>query len=210
VDDAGRTLFDLADADDTFPERILYGDGMWSVSPGYERHPVVEVWHWSGALYCAANGKVLPTEAQWEKAARGDTDARVWPWGAEDPDCDRANFAYFVDDAIVLCVGDTMEVGSYPNASPYGALDLAGNVAEWVSDWFDADGYQTDADVDPTGPAEGEPFTDPMGTFIARVARGGTFLNVPIFMRVSNRAPEPEDATSNGVGFRCARPLVAE
>lgn len=173
---------------------------------------MVEVWWSSADYYCARDGRTLPTEAQWEKAARGDEDARGWPWGDARPTCARANFVDVPDGTNPAdhagCVGDTTPVDAYPDgASAYGAMDMAGNVAEWVSDWFDPYAYASGPDVDPTGPAEGQTFDDGVGTYVARVARGGNFLQGPGELAVSARFPEPFDATSNGLGFRCARRL---
>ncbi|GDX83518.1 hypothetical protein LBMAG42_53290 [Deltaproteobacteria bacterium] len=213
VDDADRPLFDVWDGDDEVPERLLDIEGGWSVQPGYEAHPVVEVWAWSAEFYCAQRGKVVPTEAQWEKAARGAVDERRFPWGDEPPDCERANFAPVPEGAAgepELCVGDTAPVDAYATgASGSGVVGMAGNAAEWVSDWFDPDGYATDADTDPAGPAEGELYNDGVGEWIARVDRGGNHTSAAEWLGVSARFPEPEDATSNGVGFRCARLLTA-
>jgi formylglycine-generating enzyme required for sulfatase activity len=212
VDDEGRTLFDLADDDDVFPQRITWIDDTWGIEAGYERHPVVEVWYSSAELYCASVGRAMPTEAQWEKAARGDQDARKWPWGDDPPDCGRANYAEGEPDTPpterVPCVQDTTPVDAYPDGiSPYGVMDMSGNVAEWVYDWFAPDEYASDPDTDPTGPAEGEEFYDGVGTFVARINHGGTFLTTPDTLEAASRTPEPEEGTSNGVGFRCARPL---
>jgi formylglycine-generating enzyme required for sulfatase activity len=105
-------------------------------------------------------------------------------------------------------VDDTSPVDAYGDwPSPYGVEDMAGNVAEWVADWFDPDAYADDPDVDPVGPAEGQLYDDGVGTFVARIARGGNYKLGPNDLEVSARFPEPFDATSNGLGFRCARAL---
>jgi formylglycine-generating enzyme required for sulfatase activity len=213
ADDDGAVLYDVDDNDDVYAERLQRSDaGVWTIEAGYERHPVVEVWWTAAQYYCARHGRTLPTEAQWEKAARGADDARRWPWGDDAPTCARANFVDAPLDAPLhdqpACVNDTMPVGSYASAaSPYGAEELAGNVAEWVADWFDPDAYGDDPDIDPVGPAEGQVYDDGVGTFVARIARGGNYKLGPRDVEVSARFPEPFDATSNGLGFRCARAL---
>ena len=210
ADDAGRMLFDVLDADDIYPERLRLSEGEWSIEAGYEEHPVVEVWQYSADLYCAWRGKRLPTEAEWEKGARGTEDARDYPWGDEPPDCARASVAMLVDGRPQPCVDDTSPVGSFPDgASPYGLLDMTGNVEEWQSDWFSAEYWSEAPATDPTGPSEGELFDNGMGNdaYIARVGRGGNYLLAYETLKLSARMPEPEFATSNGVGFRCVRDL---
>lgn len=216
ADAEGRPLYDEWDDDDDVPEALARGeDGAWAVDPVFAEHPVVEVWHWGAEAYCALDGRRLPTEAEWEKAARG-TDAREWPWGDEAPDCDRANVRpggnpdpETGQGGVEPCYGGTLPVGSFPTgAGAWGHRDLAGNVAEWVADWYRADTYADPDDTDPVGPDSGWGTDDanPDG-FVARVARGGNAVTVLDATRGAARTPEPEDATSNGVGFRCARPL---
>ena len=203
VNPAGQELYDLDDDDDVFPQRIERVADGYGIMLGYEEHPVTEVFLWSGHTFCEWDKKSLPTEAQWEKAARG-TDGRTFPWGEEMPNCDLTNFGFIGEQ----CIGDTVAVGSYPDGvSPYGVHDMAGNVAEWVSDWFGMDYYAQSPLEDPQGPDSGW-FDDGQGNaFEARVVRSGNHATGTGDIQTHYRQPEPPQGSSNGIGFRCVRPL---
>ena len=155
---------------------------------GKEDHPVVHLtWH-DASAYSQWAGRRLPTEAEWEKAARG-TDGRIYPWGNAAPNDKLLNFNHNV--------GNTTPVGKYPNgASPYGALDMAGNVWEWTADWYDAEYYKNAPLRNPKGPST--------GTY--RAVRGGSWINYEArWVRAGNRVRDvPAYRNYNG-GVRCAR-----
>lgn len=161
------------------------------VTPGHDQHPMNCVSWTQARAYCQWLGMDLPTEAQWERAARGAADSRTFPWGEDPPTCELAN-VILVPFFVCNRTG-TSSVAQHPTgASPDGCEDMIGNVEELVLDWYAADYYrQATSLVDPTGPATGSD----------RIARGGSFRG---FRTVHDRSFQiGENAPTPTVGFRC-------
>jgi formylglycine-generating enzyme required for sulfatase activity len=192
-DEEGHELLDIGS-----PYCLIeYVDGRYRPKEGYERHPVVEV-SWYGAVaYARWAGKRLPTEAEWEKAARGGLVGKRYPWG----DAIDASKANYNDGSRGWRTKGILKylkpVGSFP-ANGYGLYDMAGNVWEWCADWYDKNYYSSSPRRNPRGPDSGS----------FRVVRGGSWLAYPDYLRAANRAfNDPQDTTDN-VGFRCAQDVT--
>jgi formylglycine-generating enzyme required for sulfatase activity len=176
--------------------------GDYFGNPEFQDYPVIQIAWYDANAYCEWAGRRLPTEAEWERAARSD-DMRNYPWGNEPPNAQNSNANNIV--------GDVTRVGSYAEGeSPFGALDMAGNVWEWVADYYQPDYYAESPASNPMGPENG-------GFNNLRVIRGGSFQDNLFNLRTSNRGYEvgpdstklPNDNAYYGrssvkIGFRCA------
>ena len=156
--------------------------------------PAIKVTWFEADTYCHAAGKRLPSEAEWEKAARGET-GLLFPWGNAAPDARRAVFARVASKTSQN--GPLVKsVDSLPDGrSPFGLHHMAGNVAEWVEDWSSADSYASMPDRNPTGPTDGR----------SKVVRGGSWKSTPSLLRAATRGGAPPDLRAPTIGFRCAK-----
>ncbi|MDA0999266.1 MAG: SUMF1/EgtB/PvdO family nonheme iron enzyme [bacterium] len=182
----GEMYLDAPDPD----ARIHRRGGVWTADKGFENYPAAEL-SWHGAVaYCRWRGKRLPSEAEWEKAARG-TDGRLYPWGNQPPTQELAFFGGFH--------GETVPVGRYPKgASPYGVLDMAGQVWEWTRSLYRKYPYQS---------RDGR---ENLKTEDTRVARGGTSSSDAEGLTATSRTPVDPGRLDTGhayFGFRCAANL---
>jgi len=197
--------------------QIINGSPEWlgsATDPNYWENqqrglnPAINLTWFEAQKYCQWAGKDLPTEAQWEKAARGaGNDVRIYPWGDVEyqpgpdgadvrvpVDCDTANHQNMC--TLEYCVGDTVAVNQYDDGqSPFGIYNLAGNVAEFTLDWYDAGYYATSPTDDPPGPAGGS----------SKVVRGGSWDLIDYFLEVTTRLSTNTGIRLNNIGFRCAR-----
>ena len=166
--------------------QVFEKGSKWQAQLGKEDHPIVGV-SWYGAnAYCKWAGRRLPTEAEWEYAARG-VDGRRFPWGDDDLSCTRAQY--------YGCGKGTIETGTLTlGVSPFGVFDMAGNVSEWVNDRYAEDYYQITPRENPNGPANG----------YYRVIRGGSWDSSYLYLRTTHRVWAGADDHDYRVGFRCA------
>jgi formylglycine-generating enzyme required for sulfatase activity len=160
--------------------------------PDDANRPVVGV-TWSDAdAYCRITGRRLPTEAEWERAARGENE-RKFPWGDSRPKPSQALFGQMTQFSYDIL----KPVGSYTSGEgPYGAFDQAGNVAEWVQDWYDGEYYREGPEKNPPGPKTGQ----------YKMIRGGSWSDMPIYLMSASRTSKlPPDTRNAFIGFRCAQ-----
>jgi formylglycine-generating enzyme required for sulfatase activity len=153
---------------------------------GYDDYPVIMLDSEEAQTYCKWAGRRLPFEAEWEKAGRG-TDGRLYPWGAS-LDCERANY--------LGCEKKPAKVTSYDSgSSPFGVLNISGNLWEWVPDWYDPGYYSQSPAQNPHGPDAGE----------YRTLRGGGWRSLAAQLRVTNHSTgKPEHSMDGEIGIRCA------
>lgn len=155
-------------------------------NPEFGDYPVLHMDWFMAHDFCEWEGKRLPTEAEWMKAARGPDDTRKYPWGDDAPTCELANGGC---DWV-----DVSEVGSYPaGASPYGVMDMAGNVGEWANDWYAADYYSVSPSDNPQGADSGT----------LRLNLGGTLIQGGPYLAISKRNTDPANDDHFDHGIRC-------
>ncbi|MGR3176809.1 MAG: formylglycine-generating enzyme family protein [Candidatus Anammoxibacter sp.] len=160
-------------------------------SPDYPDHPVTGLSWYEAMAYATWADKSLPTEAQWEKAARGVETGNIYPWGNDEPDCQLANFCVGRHD---FCVNSTSTVGAFEKGkSPYGVYDMSGNVWEWCKDWYSVDFYKISPSENPECTEAGA----------KKLLRGGSWVNVKEFINSTFRQKAKPGLRNYFNGFRC-------
>ena len=163
------------------------------------KQPVTCVAWAEARAYCSWAGGRLPTEAEWEKAARG-TEGATWAWGSAPRDCNLANYRY----SSSYCFYGPVEVGSFSQVqSAFGLYDTVGNVWEWVEDWYSPTAYADGPEIDPPGPQDCEDATDPQACSF-KVIRGGSFTTTTEVTRAASRSLSGPLVADDNIGFRCA------
>ena len=167
-----------------------YGTDSLASVKGIEQLPVVQATWYDAKAYCSWAKKRLPTEAEWEKAAKGNNDWR-FPWGNVEPTAKHLNYNQkWIGEKTLMPVG-SYEAGK----SPYGVYDMAGNVWEWVNDWYDPKYYEKSPNKNPKGPETGT----------ERVLRGSGWQNETPTVRIFTRVDSDPTVRNESTGFRCAR-----
>jgi formylglycine-generating enzyme required for sulfatase activity len=188
-------------------------EGPGSTTAGREAHPVVHVAWEDAAAYAKWADKRLPTEAEWECAARGGLDRKRYVWGDEEPEaggtyrCNKWQGDFPHRNTAADGHPRTAPVGSFP-PNGYGLYDMAGNVWEWCADWYRPDSYTKSAKRDPTGPESSYDPDEPNPTLPKRVQRGGSFLCSDQFCsryRPAGRGKGDVETGLSHLGFRCAK-----
>jgi formylglycine-generating enzyme required for sulfatase activity len=191
-----RGDLDTEERKNWWPTEIIFIDGIYKAFNGFENFPVITPGWFAADAYCRWAGERLPTEAEWEKAARGGLKEKNYTWGNEIP---TGGIIFGRQWHNNHEPAPTERVGNYfPNG--YGLYDMAGNVWEWCSDWYDPKYYEKSPDKNPKGPTKGD----------AKVLRGGSWYNTFLLLRVAYRNFSPPMRTDDAVGFRCVKDMSNE